>query len=71
MVFSPSLYLTCAIQAGKGPPAEKLKPVSASRAQFFYAPGSIHLGSLPRRHFNRLQVDQWGELGPLLLDRDQ
>jgi hypothetical protein len=36
-----------------------------------YAPGSSHLGSLPLRHLHRLQVDQRGELGPLLLDRDQ
>jgi hypothetical protein len=55
----------------KGTASRELKPVSASRAQSFYAPGSIHLGSLPLRHLHRLQVDQWAELGPLLLDRDQ
>jgi hypothetical protein len=50
----------------KGTASRELKPVSASRAQSFYAPRSIHLGSLPR-----LQVDQRAELSPLLPDRDQ
>jgi hypothetical protein len=50
-----------------GKPAD-LKPVSASRAQSFYAPGSSHLGSLPLRHLHRLQVDQRAELGPFLPD---
>jgi hypothetical protein len=31
----------------EGTASRELKPVSASRAQSFYAPGSIHLGSLP------------------------
>ena len=51
--------------------AAELALKSASRAQSFYAPGSTHLGSLSLRHLNRLQVNQWAELGPLLLDRDQ
>jgi hypothetical protein len=55
----------------KGTASRELKPVSASGAQSFYAPGSSHLGSRPRRHLHQLQVDQWAELGPLLLDRDQ
>jgi hypothetical protein len=59
-----------AAQAGKDS-QPSLRPLSASRAQSFYAPGSIHLGSLPLRHLRRLQVDQRAELGPLLLDRDQ
>jgi hypothetical protein len=50
---------------------QELALKSASRAQSFYAPGSTHLGSLSLRHLNRLQVNQWAELGPLLLDRDQ
>jgi hypothetical protein len=55
----------------EGTASRELKPVSASRAQSFYATGPSHLGSLPLRHLHRLQVDQWAELGPLLLDRDQ
>ena len=51
--------------------SRELKPVSASRAQSFYAPGSSHLGSRPLRRLNRLQVDQWAELGPLLLDPNE
>jgi hypothetical protein len=55
----------------EGAASERLKLVSASRAQSFYSQGSSHLGSLPRRHLNRLQVDQRAELGPFLADRDQ
>ena len=55
----------------KGTASRELKPVSASRAQSLYAQEQIHLGSLPLRHLYRLQVDQWAQLGPFLLDRDQ